>query len=58
MKEENKKYFVECECGAKVYGISLLQAQSNLVPHRKSKRHKELMEITKGKTKWPSLELN
>ncbi len=47
MKKENKKHFVECECGAKVYGISLLQAKFNLVPHRTSKRHKELMEIKK-----------
>ncbi len=49
--EKNKKYFIECECGAKVYGISLLQAKSNLTPHRISKRHKELMEIKKGKNK-------
>ena len=51
MKEENEKHFVKCECGAKVYGISLSQAKSNLTPHRTSKRHKELMEIKKGKNK-------
>lgn len=50
MKEEKKKYFVECGCGAKVYGISLLQARFNLAPHKRSKRHKELMEIKNKKT--------
>ena len=43
MKRE--KHFVECECGAKVYGSSVLHAKKNLPAHKKSKKHKELMEI-------------
>lgn len=44
---ENKENcnFVECECGAKIYGNSILNAKRNLPAHKKSKRHRELMEI-------------
>ena len=45
MENKREKHFVECECGAKIYGNSILNAQRNLPAHRKSKRHKELMEI-------------
>ena len=54
MKKENKKEkekpFVICECRAKVYGnYSLESAKANLPAHKKSKKHKELMEILKRK---------
>ncbi len=43
-----QKPYVECECGAKVYGnFSLASAEKNLPAHKNSKRHKELMEIKK-----------
>ncbi len=42
-----KKEFVECECGVLVYGSSVLHAERNLPAHKKSKKHKELMEIKK-----------
>lgn len=46
MENKTEKPFVVCECGAKIYGnYSLESAKANLPAHRKSKRHKELMEI-------------
>ena len=48
MENKNKDNFVECECGARVYGnYSKLSAEKNLPAHRTSKKHKELMEIKK-----------
>lgn len=43
----NKKEFIECECGARVYGTSKAHAKSLLPAHKRSKKHKELMEIKK-----------
>lgn len=42
---EKERSFVECECGYRVYGRSEKHAKSLLPEHKKSKRHKELMEI-------------
>ena len=41
--------FVYCECEAKINGTSKLHAQKLLSAHKKSKRHKELMEIKSRK---------
>jgi hypothetical protein len=41
MKEE------ECDCGGMVKGVNDAQLKHNLSIHKKSKRHKELMEIKK-----------
>ena len=49
MKKEDKQIFVECDCGARVYGISKAHARSLLPAHKRSKKHKELMEIKKRK---------
>ncbi len=43
--------YVECECGARIKGISINHANSLLRAHQMSKRHKELMEITKRRNK-------
>ncbi len=48
MKTKSKPY-VECECGARIYGSSLKHAERNLPAHQGSKRHKELMQIKKRK---------
>jgi len=37
--------YVECECGARIRGISENHALSLMDVHLSSKRHKELMEI-------------
>ena len=50
-KMKNQKPYVECECGARVYGNSIEHAKSILPEHNRSKRHKELMEIKKRKEK-------
>ena len=47
MVDKNKENFVECECGARIYGTSKIHAKSLLPAHRRSKKHKELMEIKK-----------
>lgn len=39
------KIYVECECGARIKGISKKHAESILQAHLRSKKHKELMEI-------------
>ncbi len=44
-----QKPYVECECGARIYGNSVEHAKSILPEHKRSKRHKELMEIKKRK---------
>ena len=36
-----------CECGWKVKGSSEKHCKGNLILHRQSKRHKELMEVKK-----------
>ncbi len=41
------KEFIECECGARVYGISKAHAKSLLPAHKSSKLHKQIMEIKK-----------
>lgn len=43
------KPYVECECGARIYGSSLKHAERNLPAHQGSKRHEELMQIKKRK---------
>jgi len=42
-----KKYSVECECGAIINGNSLEHAKKLLPEHRRSKRHKEMMDYIK-----------
>ena len=39
--------FVECECGARIYGTSKSHDESLLPAHRRSKLHKQIMEIKK-----------
>ncbi len=48
--EENKIY-VECECGARVYGKSKVHAKSLLPAHKTSRLHKQIMEIKKRNEK-------
>jgi len=45
MTTKKERFFTECECGAKIYGNSVLNAERNLPAHKRSKKHKELMEI-------------
>ncbi|GAH80085.1 unnamed protein product [marine sediment metagenome] len=45
MKEENKKHYVECECGIRVYGRTKEHAKKLLPAHKRSKRHKDIIEI-------------
>ena len=45
----DKQVFIECECGARIYGTSKVHAKSLLPAHKGSKKHKELMEIKKRK---------
>lgn len=40
-----------CECGALISGISEEHTKANLKIHRKSKKHKELMEIKENGNK-------
>ncbi len=48
MKTKKKSVaFVECECGARIYGKSKAHAESLLPAHRRSKLHKQIMEIKK-----------
>ncbi len=49
MEDKKKKFFVECECGARVYGKNEPHAKSLLPAHKRSKRHEDLMEIKKRK---------
>ncbi len=49
----NKKkdlVFVECVCGARVYGKSKAHAKSLLPAHKTSRLHKQIMEIKKRRT--------
>ena len=48
-KKHNEGDFVECECGARIYGTSKAHAKSLLPAHRRSKLHKSIMEIKKRK---------
>lgn len=47
MKEKRNynSFNKRCECGALVYGHSEKHAIANIKLHKKSKKHKELMEI-------------
>jgi len=36
-----------CECGALIVGFSKQHVKANMILHKKSKKHKELMEIRK-----------
>ncbi len=49
--KEKSIVFVECECGARVYGTSKAHAESLLPAHKTSKLHKQIMEIAKRKEK-------
>jgi len=42
-----EEIYVECECGARIKGISENHAESLMETHLRSKKHKELMEIKK-----------
>lgn len=37
-----------CECGALIIGFSEQHVKANMMLHKKSKKHKELMEIRKA----------
>ena len=37
-----------CECGMLVKAVSKAHLKSNLITHKKSRRHKELMKIKEG----------
>ncbi len=45
--KEKATVFVECGCGARVYGKSKAHAESLLPAHRRSKLHKQIIEIKK-----------
>ena len=47
-KETTKRINVRCECGALIGGSSEDHANANIVLHKLSKKHKELMEIKKN----------
>lgn len=47
--KEKVTVFVECECGARVCGKSKAHAESLLPAHKRSKLHKQIMEIKKRK---------
>jgi hypothetical protein len=38
---------IQCECGIIVTGVSKAHAESNLINHKKSKKHKKNMELLK-----------
>jgi len=40
-----------CECGIKIFGNSIKNAEANLKIHTKSKRHKGIMEFKKESKK-------
>ncbi len=45
MLEYKNDRYVICDCGAKIYGVSKEHAKKLLPAHKRSKRHKESMEI-------------
>ena len=46
-----EEIYVECECGARIKGISDNHAGSLMEAHLRSKKRKELMEIKKRRKK-------
>lgn len=45
MVNKKESNFIECECGARIKGRSKAHAESLMIAHVNSKKHKELMEI-------------
>ncbi|MFH1311277.1 MAG: hypothetical protein ABIH65_02630 [Nanoarchaeota archaeon] len=47
---KKKKFFIECECSAKIVGFSEHHVKQNLIIHKRtSQKHKELLKLKK---KW------